>query len=427
MANPELVSYIKQMLGKGALEETVKVALRGAGWQETDISAAFSEINPVKSTPVNPTIVAPASMPSMTIATEPARTPQISITSVRGPEVAGPDKLGISPAITEIVKQKEFTTAKKTNGLLKKILIGLGGLAVISGASVFFYFRIYQNPERILAKAALNLQTLKSGTYSLGIAANLESQNNKAIPGLLQANANFDAVISGQFDLSSAQDPKLSASTSANTNVFSESAATPVSAVFENDTVFVKSSNPPALLFNIPSGVFRDRWIKIDVSKNLPATIMAALSRLKSDAVFSSVLSPEILTSGDQSYHYAFVINNASLKNILTIAFQGNADLLNALPSVQNANGQIWINKKTFIPAKLSLEIPISGDVSGSVKFTLEAESAKPANIEEPAGAKTIEEIILEEALLAAEKQKESVPAKTSSPTGKTTVPAKKP
>jgi hypothetical protein len=72
MANQQLSDYVKQQLAKGASKESIRSALLGVGWQESDVKEALGETvtpvvaAPVSVSPVQPAAARPAASPAQT-------------------------------------------------------------------------------------------------------------------------------------------------------------------------------------------------------------------------------------------------------------------------------------------------------------------------------------------------------------------------
>ncbi len=371
MANTDIVAYIKERLQNGEKTEAIKIALREVGWGEKEIIEAFGEA---------------------TIGTEVSK-----------------NNFRINPAIIKSVKQKEFKPKKKrvaAFAVSKKIAMPILFVIAAIGLSVLFYFKIYQNPDRIMAKMWRALGTVKTGEYAINASVESDRRNGNTLPFLnLKEKNTAEVAVSGKFDFNDAARPELSLAASIATDVFSSDSP----GVYQIDggasggIFYFKFDEAPVLpIVNL--NLLKGRWIELSRNPLLFGPIPVNVTDARQKIEVASSFPKE-----DSAYHYAFRLDEAAAKTILKTVELGNQDFVAALGTTKGAEGEIWIDKKTFLPKRLLVKTTFDGEENGinwNIELSASLSKVNDAqNITKPENIQTVEEIAIESII-----QKQGVP-----------------
>lgn len=371
MANTDIVAYIKERLQNGEKTEAIKIALREVGWGEKEIIEAFGEA---------------------TIGTEVSK-----------------NNFRINPAIIKSVKQKEFKPKKKrvaAFAVSKKIAMPILFVIAAIGLSVLFYFKIYQNPDRIMAKMWRALGTVKTGEYAINASVESDRRNGNTLPFLnLKEKNTAEVAVSGKFDFNDAARPELSLAASIATDVFSSDSP----GVYQIDggasggIFYFKFDEAPVLpIVNL--NLLKGRWIELSRNPLLFGPIPVNVTNARQEIEVASSFPKE-----DSAYHYAFRLDEAAAKTILKTVELGNQDFVAALGTTKGAEGEIWIDKKTFLPKRLLVKTTFDGEENGinwNIELSASLSKVNDAqNITKPENIQTVEEIAIESII-----QKQGVP-----------------
>jgi len=398
MINQQLLDYIKQQSSQGVSKEQIKSSLLASGWQTSDIEEVFNSI----ATTEQSAIIPPASSSSQPFST-------------------------FSPQ-----PQKKFNKA-----LLASILI-IGALVIGGGAFAYFYY--FQSPEKVVQRMTAKLAEIKSLEYSGEIKAEVDASNLTSGASLLQPTqptatkkaSNFSINFNGVSDVKDLNNPQGSFSFNINTDALTEGQFNFGLEVRNvGKVIYVKISDVPNLGFFDLSTV-KNQWVKIDTEALKKQFGLEKLEEQLKEAQKQQELSPEQIEklkeavqsakifkitqklpsekiSGVNTYHYKFTIDKQGIKKLITdisqivqnkaLTEKEIADFDKSLEAIELPEGEIWIGKKDLLPYKLSLSSIFketdTSKASSKVSFILTFKNFnKPVQIEIPAQAKPLEEIL---------------------------------
>lgn len=302
-------------------------------------------------------------------------------------------------------------------------IVGIGILVLLAGIFGYIYFQ--RTPEKIMAKmyeATKNIKTYEwngeiQTTIFLGSLPMTES-NNKTVSHLKVAfKGKVDIrdlnVPKAKIDLDLVLTPKGS----------NEILTFPLNLKGEmriiDEATYLKFSNLPNLGL-IDLSFLSDQWIKIETKeKEIPSKRaelnpeqIEKISEMIKNARAIKVVKklPTEKIEGTDTYHYKFLVDTEALKKLVIeiITFLQNKELtkqetakIEEALSI-NAEGEIWIGKKDYLPYKVVLKIQPKEsqkiEIPREMTFTISFKNYnKPVEeIEIPSPVKTLEEVMTE-------------------------------
>ena len=315
-------------------------------------------------------------------------------------------------------------------GLLAVLVI----VGIVVGGGAFAYFNYFQSPEAIVQRMTAKLADIASLEYSgdINIVADvggvLGGSANPRSSARQNEEDNLSIRFTGSSDIRNLNDPKGSFSFAIRTDVLPPGEFTfGLETRIIGKTIYVKLSDAPKVGSFDLRGI-KDQWIKIDASAlkqqfGLRITkgaqeeqelspeqiekIKAAVRRAKIFTITEKSGNEEI--EGVSTHHYAFVINKEGIKNLLIeintivhdkpLTEKELADLDAILGAIESPGGELWVGKNDLLPYKTSLHFAIQesgkAGISGNVGLILQFKNFnKPVQIEIPAPAKTLQEIL---------------------------------
>jgi len=331
--------------------------------------------------------------------------------------------------------------SKKTIVTIVSIILGL---AIIGGGvfGYFYYFQYYfQSPEKIVQKMVGKMAQVKSLEYTGQITAemkrlliippSLDFQNSKEEATSTEQKTKLSIGFSGASDLHDLNNPKAMFRVDVSTDMSPEPLGLEIRVI--DKVNYLKLSNIPNLgFFSLPLSFLENKWIKVD--SKIMKYVLKGLEEQSEEEQKEQELTPEEIEQikeivarkkifriteklasekidGKKTYHYRFIIDKEELGQLFTeigkvaknkilteTELQEIQDLLQA---IRMPEGEIWIGKKDLLLYKILLNLDIKetektkveGNVNTSIQFK---NYNKPVQIEVPASAKTIEEIIAE-------------------------------
>jgi len=223
MAEQQLVDYIKKAREAGQSDDQTRALLYKNGWQESEVSEAFTSLNQpqAQAQPQQQTSPQPQYQPQPTV--QPASQPE-SQTQPQ-PQVTGQPQINIrsqpqsqyQPQSSSIVgyQQDNLSQIKTNSHILLKILTALITVIVL-GSIAYFAFGQYFNlpysdivwnffrpkPEVVINNMMTNMKNVKSSHTIMQLTIAATDKNTKAFYGTLSLNTN------SEVDTIDAKNPK---------------------------------------------------------------------------------------------------------------------------------------------------------------------------------------------------------------------------
>lgn len=291
MANPQLVTYIKQQLQTGETEAPIKNSLKSVGWNDSDINEAFKEASP----PITATPASPQS--SHAVSSQPS-TGNPMATQVQPKTVVEPKKFDLgafapmsggpslsrptaSPATISFSAQKPienvFTPSaapaqpkKSVMSIVGTVLMGLiiVGLAALSGL-------LYKNNTELKAKVTEFTNQVSALTGKVNTSGQASADLNQRIAKLEDDVKDIDSQLALFL-------PLKMVSTTVASNSSSSSSSAPV---------VISSPEPLTLKGTLEGGdkvnytLKTSRGITVNIKNSKDAKVVSLLKPLVGNAI----------------------------------------------------------------------------------------------------------------------------------------------
>ncbi len=454
MIHEQLLDYIKQELALGITPAEIKSTLLGIGWQATDIDEALQTF---AVTPTVPEATIPTMQTTTTEqAYVPQSVPVTPLTQSYAeeyPKKGGKKMLGGVIVILTLVilgGAKVFgynyfvgKTATPEKNIAKM-------MHSLSNVTSFAYSGDITVDSTVTDMTTLGMPPAQVATGEdlapVALEPNLVSDITPTAPTTARIAMNF----SGSSDVSDLSKPMSNFSFDITTNALNllNTMTGPVTGEVEKPdaqfgldlrtigkTMYGQLHNVPTFGFmGFDTAMLKDQWIQINVDTVEQGTTLDAEGvpvPPGADSNTASTLSPDTITAikkaiadshflvitetlqdeilgGVDTYHYAFTFDTDALKKLfvetntiagVTTSGETNTMIDTYIENMKMPTGELWIGKKDFLPYQVTMQleivgtdaVPASGTVSLNVLFK---DFNVPVTIEEPVGAKTLEEII---------------------------------
>ncbi len=384
MDKQQLLDYIKQQLQQGISREEIKNTLLVQGWQENDIDEAFGMVEQSEQ----------SNSKNMTETT-------------------------FSQNSSSPVK-----TSKKLIALIISAIVG-----VVIGGSVFGYFYYFQSPERIVQKMSEKMLEVKSLEYVGQVMAKIKTND----VSVFKQSGKFLIDFSGKLDSRNLNNPKGMFKFDINTDILPQGFGFEARTI--KNVIYFRLTNAPNLGF-FDLSFLRNQWIKIDpeaIKENfklkeleeqlgkiqkeqeLSLKQIEKIKRVVSHAEIFKVIKklPKEKIDGIDTYHYEFILDkekimqlfmeiNKIIRNKSSVEKEFQQEINEASKEIKALTGEVWIGKKDLLLHKILLKISFGKNVeeaegveSGNVIIITQFKNYnKPMQIDIPASAKPIEEIL---------------------------------
>ena len=384
MDKQQFLDYIKQQLQQGISREEIKNTLLVQGWQEKDIDEAFGMVEQS----------AQSNSKNMTETTF----SQNSSLSVK--------------------------TSKKLIALIISAIVG-----VVIGGSVFGYFYYFQSPERIVQKMSEKMLEIKSLEYVGQVMAKIKTNDVSAF----KQSGKFSIDFSGKLDSHNLNNPKGMFKFDINTDILPQSFGFEARTI--KNIIYFRLTNAPNLGF-FDLSFLRNQWIKIDpeaIKENfklkefeeqleeiqkeqeLSLKQIEKIKRVVSHVEIFKVIKklPKEKIDGIDTYHYEFILDkektmqlfmeiNKIIRDKSSVEKEFQQEINEASKEIKALTGEVWIGKKDLLLHKILLKISFGKNIeeaerveSGNVIIITQFKNYnKPMQIDIPASAKPIEEIL---------------------------------
>ncbi len=379
-----------------------------AGEPEPLAGQTFSPAASASETPENPDSEAPESSapteetPSSGQDSAPSNAPDVSDPLPEVPDMK-PDPLPLAPH-------------KRGRKSLLMVLVTAAVVLLLSGgAAASYYYYVSNKPDSILKQAlanSLDPEKIKTVHYSASLTAGDSD---------FTVNSNFKIAVDGQkgaFDLSGSADAlvttiKFDARSTDGKNYYVKLGGLDGLSELMGSTGMTESFAPLITLIN-------DQWIEINESLIKQASKEAKVSTVLSETdkrkigeaymkypflVVKEVLPTETIKS-QASYHYKVAIDPAMLKTFITALKEAGLDVYKPdQQAIDAANKvideakldkypfEVWIAKDSKMFTQYRLEFTDASKAKTDAKLTVESYN-QPVNVQKPADAKSVLEII---------------------------------
>lgn len=385
MDKQQLLDYIKQQLKQGVDREEIKNSLLVQGWQENDIDEAFRMIEQ--------------------------------------------SEQSNSKNMTETAFSQNSSLPVKTSKKLIVLIISAIVGAVIGG-SVFGYFYYFQSPERIVQKTSEKMLEVKSLEYTGQVVAKIKTNDVSAF----SQSGKFLIDFSGKLDSHNLNNPKGMFKFDINPDILPQGFGFEARTI--KNIIYFRLTNAPNLGF-FDLSFLRNQWIKIDPEAIKEHFELKELEKQLEEIQKEQELSPEQIEKikrvvlrtkifkvikklpkekidGIDTYHYEFIIDkekimqlfmevNKIIRNKSSVEKEFQQKIDEASKEIKALTGEVWIGKKDLLLYKILLKISFGKNVekargieSGDMItiITQFKNYNKPMQIDIPASAKPIEEIL---------------------------------
>lgn len=394
MANPQLISYISQLLQKGYPEASIRQTLLTSGWPQTEIDSGFA-----------------------------------SVSSQHSTVAAGIGKL-----------------SQSKKGFPKKIVMitALVIFLLLGAAGGIFGYSYLQSPERKLAQVITNMDKINTFAFDGEVKMNVNVGNiakpliqsrREILPSDSAVLAATDTAISinfnGSTDGTDKSNPKAEVSMKLSGSELLGAKGLGFEMRSLDKLFFFKLTNIPEIgLFDLTS--FSNQWIKLDVEEAEKFTGSEGQSTLdvinqkkflesyKKRKIVQKITKLEDEKINDKdTYHYQITIDKKELLELLkdltslsSNSTQSQTDnLTEAVNGLEINTFEYWIGKKDLLPYRLLMDFK-SGDNNTRTKVQLLVNLKnynQPVTISAPSGAKTFDEIFREYQLDLLKKQQSTL------------------
>ncbi|MEK9173355.1 MAG: hypothetical protein AAB594_02175 [Patescibacteria group bacterium] len=417
MANPDILSYLKQSLATGESVEVAKKALLGVGWRDSDIDATIKELGVVSSVK---------------------------------PEVLGREQSGFRSQPAGIQPQVYRGTSRK-----KVFFFVVVALLIFSGGGAYAYFYVFETetPEAVLAEAVSNLLAMKSlgseASFTLRIPEGPDffgSSFGESPDSRETFPASIDVGVKGYFDLADRLKPIGSESFEVNVEYGGEKFNLSFEFLFFGQKIYLKVTKVSGVLaekIGVDPTLVLNKWILLE-----PTDLGGGGSFLTGGMLMPQVAPPDFSFSkkqvedltrafykifrvkeelgqedagGAKSYHYILTVDRDEVKKIIIeywkavappgdVSPEGEKEFEIAIndglkgffdyidKNVDSKGLEVWIGKKDKLLRKTVLEVKINDKDSGfkaDMGFAVDYSGFdEPVNVEEPKDAISIEDLM---------------------------------
>jgi hypothetical protein len=301
-----------------------------------------------------------------------------------------------------------------------KIIIALIlGVGVLGAGGYFGYKYLYKTPKKVVAamQEKISSEKVKTCHYEMDFTLSGESENQPV-------TVNLD--LEGDIDISDIENPKTKSDISGSVEYGGITFSSQSELVTLKEDLyfkFVKISPIPLGEFPIDLSTLKNQWIKISSSdlsglygidtekaELTPAQEEEIRKLIEETEFFSEIkaLKPETIAKV-KCYHYQVTVDKNALLEFMEkyaeivgekMTSSDKKALKELLDNIDKLSAELWIGKKDkFLykaKSKFNFKIPEEGDKIGlGFTVTLSKYNEK-VEIEEPKGAKSLEDIMSE-------------------------------
>lgn len=355
MINDQLLGYVRQQLSLKIERNLIIANLKGAGWNENDISEAFAVIFP-------PTI--PTSIP-------------VSPISMVAPNVSQ------SPTY---FSSAEHTKRKKILPVISILIV----LCMAGGAAAYAYYTgVFVSLPNMVSESMDNTRDIKSGSYDIAVNIDFSElkDGNVQISQSLFGPQKLSFSLKGYSDVSNSKNLKNSSIVSFDMNPFSFGAELRLI----KNIFYAKITKAPTVASLFTGGEsYENKWLSFPLD-SIPGIDANPVNDLvlqqQKDYLYKMIrdahlikqtarLSPEVV-GGKSSYHFVFDLDRPgitdylkSLTEYLTTFLKDNPSFSSfdkelsskALDRIKDFKGEIWIGRNDKLIHKLVLDFSVQLD-----------------------------------------------------------------
>jgi hypothetical protein len=461
MTTPELLSFVRTQLSKGTNKDSITSILRGAGWDEVDISDAFNIIEPkntpnISNVPITPSTPVNTVNPTASVENKIGSNPPIVKSDFSYTPYVAPHTTQEMPTSSVVTPVAQTQTAGSNDPRPKKshfipMLIFTLFLLLLGGAGAFaYYLGYFESPSLVVAMATKNMQDSTSAKFDMTINTKLKyndpSKGGTSILGidfsdmLFQIKGSSESiknVTTGKTEDKGNMDMSVSLGTIEASLKFR---------FLDNVSYFMLDKAPTFGIADISK--YQNKWYSMkldneqDTSLNMTPVIgagksaidkltdaeKAELDNITMNATFIKVLNKNGTDTleGVNTSRYLFDLDKTGivdyaiqLKNFAaklsnrdsyfsTFANYDIKKVSDALDKVKNFQGEIWVGRKDKLPHKMTIsfsnDFGTTPETMGTIDvnlFVLLSDWNMPVNVEVPADVVDFQSLInsqLEEA-----------------------------
>ena len=416
MVNGQLLSYIKEQLALNVPRDVIITNLKSQGWNETDVSEAFTALS-MQNMPLENPIISNMS-PNQQI----------------GQNITQPN-----------VDQMILGFLPKDNKKNKKwiLIIMFFILFCLVGCGAYAYYSgVFLSLPSLTSKAIDNVKNTNSATYDTTINVDfselkdIASGVNQMLAGVI-APTKISVTAGGSYDFSDTNNKKISSKVSVDGGIFS----TILDLRVVDSTFFGQLVKAPTISFLPVLLESEGKWFSFPFNSEDAQSLNSTLNPINSiigvDSKVIDKITPEqreniyqmtrnanfIKTikkfpvetiSGESSYHFLFDFDREGIDKYLN-ALKGYVNTIGKddstlssfdptsfskfLDNIQDFKGEVWIGRKDTLPYKIMLDFSVKPDEKKDEKVKINIVSIfsawnKPVSIVAPAKSTPFQEFI---------------------------------
>lgn len=309
---------------------------------------------------------------------------------------------------------------------------------MLIGGSVLGYFHYFESPERIIAKMIENMSNVKSLEYKGQVAVEVETLTTSSISYFLdkaddskeKQKENVLLDLSGSFDISDLDSPKLVSTFKITSNVIEENTETNI--IINDDVYYFKLTDIPNIFFD--ASFLENKWISVDLKeikkyleeegKGEDVEEFERQKKIileeKNEQIKEIIKKANVYIitkksideiNGEKAYRYGFSMSREKIIDLFSeinklisseplIKEENRQEMMEILKDVEMPSGEVWIGKKDLLLYKIKLnhvlentEMETVADFDIDLEFSNHNEEIK---VDIPSSTKTLEEVFAE-------------------------------